>query len=87
MLYSRVVMGVLRSMLADASRIAEHLTNTGRRSAYERVAHLLLELRVRLRRVGLADNNEFSLPLTQELMADALGLTTIHTNRMLRLLR
>ena len=65
----------------------EHLVDLGRRSAYERLAHLILELLVRLRTVGFADELSYSLPLTQELMADVLGLSGPHTNRMIRCLR
>jgi hypothetical protein len=58
--------------------------NLGRRSTYERLAHLLLELLVRLRAVGLAEERSYILPLTQELMADVLGLSVPHINRMIR---
>jgi Crp-like helix-turn-helix domain len=57
------------------------------RLAYERVSHMLLELFFRLKTVGLTDGMSFHMPLTQELIGDALGLTTIHVNRTLRLLR
>ena len=61
--------------------------NLGRRTAYERLAHLLLELLVRLRAVGLAEMRSYTMPLTQELMADVLGLSVPHINRMIRNLR
>ncbi len=66
----------------------EHLTNLGRRSARERVAHLLLELfyRVRLGHPS-AHGGTIELPLTQEHIGDALGLTSVHVNRTLRQLR
>ena len=48
---------------------------------------MLLELFVRLKRVRLTGERRFSIPLTQELIADALGLTTVHVNRTLRALR
>lgn len=67
--------------------LGEHLIDAARRSAYERVSHLLLELFVRLNGVHLTDDMTFSIPLTQELIADALGLTTVHVNRTLRALR
>jgi len=75
------------SAACEAARFAEHITDAGRRSAYERVSHLLLELFFRLKAVGLTDGMSFHTPLTQELIGDALGLTTIHVNRTLRLLR
>ena len=66
---------------------AERLIDIGRRSALERVAHFLLELLVRLRIIGLADDCSFRMPLTQELIGDILGLTSVHVSRMLRQLR
>src|SRR5262249_10318746 len=59
----------------------------GRLTAYERVAHLLLELFHRLRPVGFTQGNRYLLPLTQEMLADALGLSVVHTNRTLQQLR
>lgn len=67
--------------------VVEHLTNLGYRSALARVAHLLLELRARLSPMGLAGPTGYRCPLTQYDLADALGLTAIHVNRMLRDLR
>ena len=75
------------STIHDAAILGEHLVDAGRRSAYERVSHLLLELFVRLNRGRPTGEMTFSLPLTQELIADALGLTAVHVNRMLRSLR
>ena len=71
----------------ESTIYAEHLVDLGRRSALERVAHFLLELLTRLRTVGLADDQSFKIPLTQELIADALGLSIPHVNRVLRRLR
>ena len=71
----------------ESALFAEHLVGVGRRSAYERVAHLLLEFLVRLRQAGLADERSYSLPMTQTLMADSLGLSVPHVNRTLRRLR
>jgi CRP-like cAMP-binding protein len=72
----------------EAALYAEHLIRVGRQSAYERVAHLLLELLFRLQIVGFAaDDHSYALPMTQELMADALGLSVPHVNRTLRRLR
>jgi CRP-like cAMP-binding protein len=71
----------------EAALFAEHLVGVGRKSAYERVAHLILELLLRLQMIGLADAQSYVLPLTQELMADTLGLSVPHVNRTLRRLR
>jgi CRP-like cAMP-binding protein len=75
------------STIHEAAILGEHIVDTGRRSAYERVSHLLLELFVRLNRGRASGEMTFAMPLTQELIADALGLTTVHVNRTLRRLR
>ncbi|MBK1669334.1 hypothetical protein CKO28_14950 [Rhodovibrio sodomensis] len=64
--------------------LAEHLVNVGRRSAAERVAHLFLELWARLRVRGLTDGKRFTIPVTQTIIADTLGLSVVHVNRTLR---
>lgn len=71
----------------DEAMVVEHLVNIGRRNAIERTAHFFLELAERLRLVGLATETEFKCPLSQFVLADALGLTAIHVNRVLRQLR
>src|SRR5205085_4814309 len=71
----------------ETAMYAEHLIDVGRRSAIERVAHFLLELLVRLQAIGLADERSYRMPLTQELIGDALGLSVPHVNRTLRQLR
>jgi CRP-like cAMP-binding protein len=75
------------SAVCESAILGEHLVDAGRRSAYERVSHLLLELFVRLRRSGQTDGLSFHMPLTQELIGDSLGLTTVHVNRTLRSIR
>jgi CRP-like cAMP-binding protein len=83
----KVAKVLLWSAVCESARLGEHVTDAGRRSAYERLAHFFLELFVRAKRAGLADDMSFHAPLTQQLIGDALGLTTIHVNRTLRLLR
>lgn len=68
-------------------RLYDHLTRMGRLSARERVLHLLLELRERLDRVGLLKEESFRIPLTQEVFADALGLSVVHISRTMKQLR
>ena len=75
------------SFSCEAAIYAEHLITIGRRTALERVAHFLLELLTRLQAVSLADERSFCLPLTQELIADALGLSIPYVNQVLRSLR
>jgi CRP-like cAMP-binding protein len=78
---------LFRSVVQESAILGEHLIDAGRRSAYERVSHLLLELFVRLHRIRSGSEMTLSIPLTQELIADALGLTAVHVNRTLRALR
>ncbi|MER9016521.1 Crp/Fnr family transcriptional regulator [Mesorhizobium sp. M0898] len=67
--------------------LAEHLMNTGRRNAMRRTAHFLLELEERLSIVGLSAHGRYECPLTQNELADILGMTTVHVNRTLMELR
>lgn len=68
-------------------RLVRHIVRLGRLSAYERTADLLLELHRRLRRAGMADERSMPFPLTQEMLADHLGLSVVHMNRTLQQLR
>jgi CRP-like cAMP-binding protein len=87
--YRRPQFGLMLSWLAiqEAVTCAEHAINTGRRTPIERLAHFLLEMYSRLELVGLAANLTFELPLSQEVMSDALGLSVPHLNRTLAKLR
>src|SRR5215204_2748790 len=76
-----------RETLIDASIFREWMVGLGRREAYGRVAHLLCELYVRLRSVGLSNGHAYDLPLTQAELGDALGISTVHVNRSLQDLR
>jgi CRP-like cAMP-binding protein len=70
--------------LVDASIYREWVMNVGRRDARARVAHLLCEFARRLEVVGLGSNDGYELPMTQEQLADATGLTSVHVNRTLK---
>jgi len=74
--------------LAVAGRVslADRLASIGRTSARARVSSLLCEIYGRLKVLGLADGGAFQLPLTQEEIGDATGLTAVHVNRMMRAL-
>jgi CRP-like cAMP-binding protein len=85
--FPRLAAAILWAASRDGAKIIDHLVDVGRRSAVERVAHFLLELGERLQLVGLASENEYECPLTQYDLADALGLSPIHVNRVLRRLR
>ena len=73
--------------IQEATTYAEHIVDMGRRTSHERLAHFLLEIHGRLAMVGLAEGNSFDLPISQEVMSDALGLSVPHLNRMLAKLR
>jgi CRP-like cAMP-binding protein len=73
--------------LVTAAVQREWTLNIGQRSAYERLAHLLIELYLRLKAVGRAHDGRCDFPLTQNDLADASGLTSVHVNRTLQELR
>jgi len=87
--YRRPKFGLALSWLAahEATMYAEHIIDLGRRTSIERLAHFLLEIHSRLLVVGRAGEDDFELPVSQEVMSDALGLSVPHLNRMLAKLR
>jgi len=76
-----------RDTLIDAGIFREWMTGLGRRTAYERIAHLFCEMYLKLQAVGLAGEYRCPLPLTQIDLGDALGLTNVHVNRVLQEMR
>lgn len=72
--------------LVDGSIYREWVMNVGRRSAKQRLAHIFCEFAKRLEIAGLGDTSGYQLPMTQEQLADAAGLTPVHVNRTLRAL-
>ncbi len=85
--YPRITAGLWRETLVDASIFREWMMNVGRREGLSRMAHVLCELVVRLRAVGLVEDHACDLPITQNEFADALGFTTVHVNRIIQQLR
>jgi CRP-like cAMP-binding protein len=73
--------------LVDSSVFREWVVNVGRRDARTRIAHLLCELSLRLQASDSTGNQTCEFPMTQEHLADATGLTPVHTNRTLQALR
>lgn len=71
----------------DQAILRDQVVRLGRMSAFERVAHMLLEAHERLAQVGLTTDATFHLPLTQEMVGDAIGLSVVHLNRTLQALR
>ncbi|HMA87373.1 MAG TPA: Crp/Fnr family transcriptional regulator [Burkholderiales bacterium] len=85
--HPRLAMALFWSSAGETAMFGERLAAIGRRGACERVAHFILEMAFRLRAVGIGDGTSFHMPLTQEQIADVLGLSAPHVNRMLRRLR
>jgi CRP-like cAMP-binding protein len=82
----RLGLEIARILASEAALTEIHLATVGRRSAEARVAYLLAELYMRLKQRRMATDHSCTLPLTQEHLADALGLSTVHVSRMLRVL-
>lgn len=76
-----------KMQLVDESILRSWIVNTGRRTAIERIAHLMCELHVRARIGANGSDKHCAMPLTQVVLADALGLTSVHVNRVLRILK
>lgn len=83
----RVATAVLWAASRDEAMGVEHLIDLGRRDALQRTAHFLLELGARLKLVGLGTVAGYACPLSQYHLADALGLSAVHVNPVLRQLR
>ncbi len=83
----RLAVAILWAASRDEAILVEHLVGLGRRTAGQRVGHFLLELAARLKLVGLGDKSGYDCPLSQYLLADTLGLSAVHVNRVLRELR
>ncbi|MEQ1954432.1 Crp/Fnr family transcriptional regulator [Mesorhizobium sp. CN2-181] len=83
--------GVAKAMyiaqLVDEGTMRAWITSMGRRSSIERVAHLMCELYLRARNIGLDFEPYLALPLSQLMLADSLGMTPVHLNRVLKELR
>src|SRR6266851_725222 len=82
-----VAMALARQLALDERHLHNWNVRLGRANAEERLAALLLELRNRLRQFGVSAGERYALPLTQEQIADHVGLTTVHVNRVLRRFR
>jgi CRP-like cAMP-binding protein len=72
--------------LVEAAIAREWIANVGRRDARARLAHLLCEFSLRLKLAGLGEQTGWELPMTQEQIADATGMTSVHVNRSIRAL-
>jgi len=86
--FERPVIGeaMWRDTLVDGAIFREWIANVGRRDARTRIAHVLCEFALRLEAAGLGDHRHWDLPMTQEQLADVVGLTAVHVNRTLKTL-
>ncbi|WP_344707737.1 Crp/Fnr family transcriptional regulator [Sphingomonas swuensis] len=85
--HPRIANAMYVSQLVDEGTMRAWITSMGRRTSIERVAHLMCELFIRARNIGLQTEPVFDLPLSQLLLADSLGMTAVHLNRVLKELR
>lgn len=85
--HTRIAQALWGHVVLDAAIQREWTLNLSQRTAYERLCHLLCELFLRLRAVGLTQGSSCELPITQAKLAEATGLTLVHLNRMLQELR
>lgn len=83
----RIACAFWRETLIDGAIFREWMTSIGQREAYPRIAHLVCEMLVRLRAVGLVNGYSCKWPITQAEIGDALGITTGHVNRVLQQMR
>ena len=75
------------TQLVDEGVLRATIVSMGRRTSLERVAHLLCELCFRMRNIGIATETSVVMPFTQIVLADAVGMTPVHVNRLVRKLR
>ncbi|WP_426957983.1 Crp/Fnr family transcriptional regulator [Muricoccus radiodurans] len=85
--HPRITQALWWESLVSASIQREWTVNLGQRSATERMGHLLCELFLRLREVGLTAGNRCEMPMTQTVLGEAMGLSNVHVNRTLQELR
>jgi len=85
--YPAIARAMYIGQLIDEGTMRAWITSMGRRTSIERVAHLMCELYVRARNIDLVSETHLALPLSQLLLADSLGMTPVHLNRVLKELR
>jgi CRP-like cAMP-binding protein len=83
----KVAQALWRDTLTDAAIFREWICNIGQRDATSRVAHVVIELYTRLKAIGRAEGLCFNFPFTQALLADAVGTSVVHMNRVIQELR
>ena len=85
--HPNIARAMYSAQLVDEGVMRAWIVSMGRRGSNERVAHLICELYLRARNIGLTHDGDFALPMSQIVLADALGMTPVHMNRVLKELR
>jgi CRP-like cAMP-binding protein len=85
--HPRIARALYISQLIDEATMRAWITSMGRRNSLERAAHLMCELYIRAHNIGQVDGASFSMPLSQIMLADSLGMTSVHINRVFKELR
>lgn len=85
--HADIARAMYSAQLTDEGTLRAWIVSMGRRSSLERVAHLTCELYVRACSTDVTDGSEFVIPLSQNVLADALGMTTVHINRVMQELK
>ena len=86
--YAKIERALLMMSLVDTAMLREWLLNVGQRDASQKLAHFFCELSARVRGLGVHDvDHGYTIPLTQIELADTMGLTVVHVNRILQRFR
>ncbi|MEH6641856.1 Crp/Fnr family transcriptional regulator [Vreelandella glaciei] len=84
---SSLAAGIVATATRQQAQLSERLIYLGKYSAHEQLAHFLYEIYLRLKRIKAVKDNSFFMPLTQELISDALGMSPVHVSRTFSMLR
>ncbi|BBI64231.1 hypothetical protein HSBAA_55370 [Vreelandella sulfidaeris] len=82
-----MAVGIMATAIRQQAILSERLIYLGQYAAHEQLAHFLYEFYLRLKRIGAVENNTFLMPLTQQLISDALGMSPVHVSRTFSMLR
>ncbi|MEA2117283.1 Crp/Fnr family transcriptional regulator [Halovibrio sp. HP20-50] len=84
---SSLAAGIVATATRQQAQLSERLIYLGKYAAHEQLAHFLYEIYLRLKRINAVEDNSFFMPLTQELISDALGMSPVHVSRTFSMLR
>ncbi|BBI50439.1 Crp/Fnr family transcriptional regulator [Vreelandella olivaria] len=84
---SSLAVGIVATATRQQAQLSERMIYLGKYAAHEKLAHFLYEIYLRLKRINAVEDNSFFVPLTQELISDALGMSPVHVSRTFSILR